>query len=598
MSGETTSLEFESDVVQTSIPSRSQYSVSDKQKAYNLGETIRFHIPPFQSFIDPRMTTLNFKVQVSNVDALVRFSNKAGLHSIIDNLRIYDANTNTLLENIQNYGELAEKLHLYTENRSIRNKRALLEGLEYTSRNWDSLLYDNIPARNTDNSQLFNHQYKTGAGTYAVQAIPTSDPNTIEVCLHLYSGIIGAMNDKMFPAILCNGLRVEIDTNTSKKVLELWTAEGMVEDDGSTFGGGDGRSCRFGITEATPTTANPLTQIKLYCEKNPGYNQNPMATNTPSQDAIDGGMQLVKNQLVGAVNFVVGKNVWGFNNASPPVWKNLGVIVSVECEADVNNGGLIAVVVNLDGSGANGDEYQGGAGNDNGGTPQDAENNTCGVLASQFTGKTPKVVLSDLQFLVKTCQPPQSYINSMLKQVATEQGVQYDFLSFDVYRNQAQGGENLITLNIPTINHRATSILTLPLNNSQSELITNNNFDTIIDDADNYNYIIDNKLQPVRRVPLKALSDAIPKTEQLALFEAEKSLSSVRMHPKNLDYQEKNFFLGRALARYGGVYDLASTNNVSLRIQYGTPTQNKLFINYIGGLRRLVVNKNGRFVET
>lgn len=598
MSGETTSLEFESEVVQTSIPSRSQYSVSDKQKAYNLGETIRFHIPPFQSFIDPRMTTLNFKVQVSNVDALVRFSNKSGLHCIIDNLRIYDANTNTLLENIQNYGELAEKLHLYTENRSIRNKRALLEGLEYTSRNWDSLLYDNIPARNSDNSQLFNHEYKTGSGTYAVQTKPTSDPNTIEVCLHLYSGIIGAMNDKMFPAILCNGLRVEIDTNPSQKVLELWTAEGMVEDDGSTFDGGDERSCRFGITEATPNTANPLTQIKLYCEKNPGYNQSVVASNQPTQAAIDGGMQLVKNQLVGAVNLVVGKNLWGFNNASPPVWQDLGVIVSVECDAGENAGGLIAVVVNLDGSGANGDEYQGGAGRDGAGTAQDGKNNTCGVLASQFTLAVPKVVLSDLQFLVKTCQPPQSYINSMLKQVSTEEGVQYDFMSFDVYRNTAQSGESLITLNIPTLNHRATSILTIPLNNNKSELITNNNFESVIDKAQNYNYIIDNKLQPVRRVPLKALTEAVPKTEQLALFEAEKSLSSVRLHPKNLDYQETNFFLGRALARYGGVYDLAATNNVSLRVQYDQPTLNKLFINYIGGLRRLVVNRNGRYVET
>ena len=105
--------------------------------------------------------------------------------------------------------------------------------------------------------------------------------------------------------------------------------------------------------------------------------------------------------------------------------------------------------------------------------------------------------------------------------------------------------------------------------------------------------LIDNKLQPTRRVPLKQLSQTVPKTEQVALFEWEKALTAVKIHPKNLDFQDTNFAIGRHLSRYGGVYDLASTGNASLRIQYGNDTnKNKLMVTYIGGLRRLIVNKD------
>ena len=136
-------------------------------------------------------------------------------------------------------------------------------------------------------------------------------------------------------------------------------------------------------------------------------------------------------------------------------------------------------------------------------------------------------------------------------------------------------------------------------NNSQGLSVTAQNIDTVVDDVKNYNYLIDNKSQPVQRVRLTQLSQVPAKTEQVALFEAEKALSAVKIHPKNLDYQDKNFFVGRHLSRYGGVYNLAATGNASLRMEYDTTSnKNKLMVTYIGGLRRLVVNRNGRFVET
>ena len=598
------SVDFESEEVRASIPSRSSYAPSDKQKSYNAGDTLRFHIPAFQSFIDPRMTTLNFKIQVKDAESLVRFSNKCSLHSLIDVVRIYDANTNLQLETLQNYAEMAQKFHMYSENQSIRNKRGLIEGLEYTSRNFDGEYYDNLPARNCDQSQLFNHGYKTGSdANYSVTTNIGADPNTIEVALHLYSGVLGALSNKMFPAIICNGLRIEIDTNTPEKCLEAWTLEGLVKDDGEVFGAGEGigDSCRFGVTAPTPTTANPLTSVLLYTEKQAGFNQDPTATNAPTQAAVDDGMNVVKNQLVGAVNLIPGKDLYGWTNAAAPTFVKMGTIQEVSCNAGENTGGLVAVEVTFvaDPANANGDLFVGGAGRDNAGAIQDEKNNTCGVRATDVFAYTPSIQISDVQFIVKTAQPPQSYINSMMKQLASAEGIKYDFLTLDTYRNNVLGGERVVQLNIPTLNHRATSIMTLPLDNSKGNAIQHQNLDTVVDDADNYNYLIDNKLQPTRRVPLKQLSQTVPKTEQVALFEWEKALTAVKIHPKNLDFQDTNFAIGRHLSRYGGVYDLASTGNASLRIQYGNDTnKNKLMVTYIGGLRRLIVNKDGRYIET
>jgi hypothetical protein len=595
-------MDFTAEEVSQSIPSRSSYSPSDKQKSYVAGDTIRFHIPQFDAFIDPRQTRLNFKVKVEDADALCRFSNKCGVHSLIEGVRVYDANSNLQLETLQNYNAMAEKFHLYSENTTIRNKRGLIEGLEYTSRAFDSELYDNLPARTTDNSQLFNHSYKTGSNAvYTTTTSPTASPNTIEVALHLYSGILGAMSNKMFPVMLTDGLRVEVDLAQPTQALELWTAEGMVNGNGfldRSLGNGD--TGRFGIISPTPTTANPLTAVTLYTEQNAGYDQICIAGGAgtaPTQASIDAGCLIVKNQLVGAVNLVVGKNLYGWTNEAVPVWSNMGTITSVSCNAGENAGGLVAVNVGLVG-GVNGDLFVGGAGRDDTGAEQDDHNNTCGVPSSQFFATPPKIVVDEVQFIIKTLQPPQAYVNSMLKQVSTSEGVNYDYLTIDTYRNNVLAGERVAQLNIPTLNHRATSIMTLPISNSQPNAVVYNNLKTIVDTASNYNYLIDNKLQPTRKVRLTQLSQTIPKTEQLALFECEKALSSIKIQPRQLDYQAENFFIARALARYGGVYNLAETGNASLRVEFTNPTQNKLMITFIGGLRRLVINKNGRYIET
>jgi len=596
-------MNFVASQYEKTIPSKSTITPSDRQLEYADGDTLRFEIPSFQAHIDPRQTYLKFRVKVRDAPTAVAFSKKCGIHSLIDNLRIYDEATNLLLENIQNYAELAEKLHMYSENRSIRNKRGLTELLEYGSRAFDGEEYDNLPARNADQSQLFKTYATGGDATYTSTTDYTADGVECVVAFRLYSGVLGQLSSKMFPSFIVGGLRVEIDLNSAAKALGVWTAEGITADDGSidtTIGAGD--SCRFGIVQPTPTTANPLTSVDLYCEKNAGFNQITSdagggAFPPADTSSLTAGGRAVKNQLVGAVNLRVGQQLYGYTNATPPVLSLLGTIGSVECNAGENAGGLVRVRVGLNGSAVNGEDFVGGMGNDNTGASQDVLNNTCFVRKTDAFSRTPRVILNDVEFIVKTAMPPAAYTERLLKQAQTEEGMRLDYLTFDTYRNNINASERVVQINIPAINRRATSILSLPVQNNIANSVANNNLDTVIDTAKDYNYLVNNKLQPTRKVPLRQLSQTPARTEQIALFETEKALGAVRIMVKQLDYQEENFFIARALARYGTIYNLAEDGNISLRVEYDAPVLNKLMISYVGGLRRLIVNSSGKYIE-
>jgi hypothetical protein len=593
-------MDFTATNIENLIPSRSTLSPSDHQKEYRDGQTLRFEIQPFNAFIDPRQSYLRFKVKVENAPSLVCFSKKAGIHSLISQIRIYDMEHNHQLETIQSYSELAQKLHLYSENRTIRNKRGLTELLEYGSRDFDGELYDNQPDKNTDQSQLFTHQYLTGnEASYTANTDYTTNPNECEVAFRIYSGILGNPSTKMYPAFLTKGLRVEIDLNSASKALELWTGAGILNDDGTIATDIEGSS-RFGVATPTPTTANPLTSVDLYCDLNAGYNQVRAGTNPPTQVSIDEGVKPVANQLVGAVNLKVGEQLWGFNNANPPVFKFMGNITSVDCNAGENAGGAVRVRVVLDGTGADGSEFVGGTGRNNLGTPQATANNTCGIKRTNIfpAGSPPKVVINDVEFVLKTAQPPQSYIDSLIKQTQTEEGAILDYLTWDVYRNNIQSAEQLAQINIPAINRRATAIMCLPMENSTAPEVYTKANDTIIDGCDNYNFIVNQKLQPTRKVNLKLLSQTPAKTAQVACWENEKALGASKLMVSNLDYQDTNFFISRALAMYGNVYDLQKDGNISLKVEYTAPSKNKLMISYIAGLRRIRVNREGLTIET
>ena len=62
---------------------------------------------------------------------------------------------------------------------------------------------------------------------------------------------------------------------------------------------------------------------------------------------------------------------------------------------------------------------------------------------------------------------------------------------------------------------------------------------------------------------------------------------------RNLQQIAKHFCIARGLTKYGQIMDL-STSTLSLRVDYSAgASEDKLFNNYIYGLKRIVINKDG-----
>ena len=93
------------------------------------------------------------------------------------------------------------------------------------------------------------------------------------------------------------------------------------------------------------------------------------------------------------------------------------------------------------------------------------------------------------------------------------------------------------------------------------------------------------------------LSKTQPTCNQVALWELQKALSTSGVKVRDLEKPETAFAIGRALARYNGVYNLKDVGGLALKQEYSGSTKNKLLITFIGSLRRLTINSSGKIVE-
>ena len=98
--------------------SQSTLAPAEHQKDYRQGQIIKFDVPSFYGYIDPRQTFLRMNIELIS-KGRGRLSKDLGAQSLIHAIRIYDHSNAQLLENIENYGELVKVLNVYGENESI-----------------------------------------------------------------------------------------------------------------------------------------------------------------------------------------------------------------------------------------------------------------------------------------------------------------------------------------------------------------------------------------------------------------------------------------------------------------------------------------------
>lgn len=566
------------------ISSKSTIVPSDHSLEYNAGDTMRFDVPAFMGFIDPRQSYLKMKVKV-DARVPVRFPDTIGCQSIVNNLRVYDGTQAVQIENQQAYGERLKKEYKASTNNSVQRKRELIEGIEGKSTAYN---FNESQLCDTFQPQGLAYTVAQDAGSVVGQPLLCCE-NEIDVCLPLSSGVLGG--SKMFPCALTQGLKIEIDTNSAAKCLELWNREGL---ENRALGANNAN--HFGIVAVGGgAVGNPLTSVDLYADTEFGTAAAPQST------AVAGLIQPpnvcnVKDRLSGASNLIVGNQLTCIDTAGNAV--DVGVITQVQYVFAAGPPIQSVVRITLDGS------Y----------TPAGAPN-VIPALA-HFGPAAPggfdagiaylkdeaakgylNYRMNDIELVLKTTQPPKSYVDKLMKQTTTAEGAEIDIKTYDTYRNNIQSAERVSQINIPSFNERAISIYCLPTDLGNVDDLYNDNFSTVVDTIKDYQFFVNGTGQPTRKVNLETLSNLHPQPSQLALWENEKALASARVPVRDLKNPHQSFMVSRALARYGGVYDLKDDGQISLKQEYSAPTKDKLLISYICHLRRLRVNPEGLVVE-
>ena len=583
---------------------------------YSLGQKIDFVIPGGIGYMMPSETYLRMdvKVQLPSVGQSLGTTTRLGLdHELGANVLIRDVRIssggaqNVVLEEIQNANILTALKYDYDTNDTLKSKRAVTEG-------------------------AFDHDPKcrgTRGGTRDVGKNHTSSPycdvgktvsnDTFKTCkalIKIPGGIFG--NDKVYPLGLTEGLRIEL----------------LLENPNAVF-------------RQTDT---------VMVDKNP--NGNPIFHSTngsfagPTDWAIGGSaaskittvfLQKANNQsTIENCPFCVGEEI-SFKSLQPSgsdtaalldsdTAANTGaVITNIEFDTSVasgnNQGGLIKLTLS------------GTVENKSNASVTNAGNFVAYSRAVQrSTAFEPTLKIDNVELLVQQVMMPAGYTQKMNSMLKAGGSLRYDFMSYTNYKYSQQASDRVANIRLPLVESRAKSILAIPtdatvysakdaiagvttyqINNVYNDCgaeadwtanralggknrSTRSGLVGITDQATNYQFIYNGKLNPSRKVPLNRVSvnsSGNQALNQQWVIEAEKSLYMAGIDPLSFLKFQDNFFIGRALSLQNGIYD-ARGRDFNLQIEYTNtlpPTQPKLWNCFCAHLRSIVVKGDAISVE-
>tara|TARA_R110002167_G_scaffold104110_2_gene268618 strand:- start:2150 stop:3814 length:1665 start_codon:yes stop_codon:yes gene_type:complete len=539
------------------IPSKSVSIKPEVVSDVGQNDQIRISIPSFVGFIDPNQTYLKFNLTHNNVKGqLVPDPNAGGGHAVIRNILYRDGNNQATLEYNEDYNANYSLLKHYTETPSTIHKRELFNGVQNSN-------------GDTPNQKTLYYAQKSDpeAGKTA------TDPDTVvrssnkpTVMLPLNSGIWTQGN--VLPVSAMNGLRIVIDTediNRSHRYLDLTgelsernNADGQVLLKTAKAVGDDKR------TDGLASCA-----LKLTAENNP----------------FEIGDRLYIVDADGTSNEEILGDVVGFSETA-------GDLV-VSYESDRVFGAGLAVIHAVDSLVFYKVADRQVARNVFNRSDSGRDARSGRVLAPTYT-------LSDIELIVQSVQPPPSYVAGILKASASEKGVAMDIMTYELYRHNQANKLGLSQIQIPTLMKRAKSLFCQPLPTSDAVArgLGNSSLTGIVDSVKSYEWVWGTNHYPSRLVPLERYSQNVAggkehRNEALHTSELQKAIVNVNLPVRNLQQIAKHFCIARGLTKYGQIMDL-STSTLSLRVDYSAgASEDKLFNNYIYGLKRIVINKDG-----
>ena len=565
---------------------------------YNPGGRIEIYIPPTSKFIDLSQTKLKMDVDISvpTADATngvqrLQLDAQTGLHSLCRSVRVFSGRKTALLEEVEGYDILTALRFDYETNESLRAQRALGEG----ATTYDPACRGTLGTTKTIQGNCFSNPYftKVAQNPTLATTFETTDANygfqKVKGEIHLNTGLF--RNEAVFPALLTDGLFIEILLQDAKKVFRGLDSTNRnrrlkLNPVYHSISGSDAGRATSGSFAAVSASANASSDVFFFTQDN---NQSSVAT----------------------FPFVVGEKVSFVSSDNASLNGSIARITQIEHVAGgagtAFGTGKTKITLNEKIRNTTGETWT-GAGTQYHLVSHNAESSTTYPASYQ---------VSNVEMIVRQISVPDGYEASMMNMMKEGGTMNYDYRSFTNYRYSQLQGDNVANIRLPLIESRATSILCIPTDATQystKELLSasatylinqepndvNNRSQRpaitgIVDGLQEYQFIYDGKINPNRKVDTSKLAtkDGI---SQFWTIEAEKALAMADLEPMSFLAFQDNFFIGRALALgKNAVYD-ARGKDFTLQVEYTSSThpqtKPKLWNNFISHLRRLEI-KNG-----
>jgi hypothetical protein len=569
---------------------------SENGLEYRPNGKIDLYIPPTSKFIDLSQSKLKFNVSLAipTVDAnngatRVQLDAQTGLHSLIRSIRVFSGRKTALLEEIEGYDILTALRFDYETNENLRNKRSLTDG----STTYDPACRSTLGALKSQQGNCFSNPYFTkvqDVNTTLNTSFATTDVDyDFHVAtgqLHLNTGLF--RNEAVFPALLTDGLFIEILLQDSRRVFR------------------------------TLDSGNRNRHLKL----NPVFHSiNGSDSQTASSGSwVDGGTTdtifLTRDNNMTSTQvcpFVVGEKIQvaSVENLSASL-STIGTIAQIEQVTGATVGtSKIKITTHANMTNNAGEDIGASyTANDYVVVSANLEGNTA------ITSYDPTYTVKNVEMIVKQIEVPAGYEQSMMNMMKEGGTINYDYRSFTNYRYSQLQSDNVANIRLPLIESRATAILCIPtdatsysaiqgMSASNTYLEYTDRLDKanrssrsslvgICDNLQDYQFIYDGRINPSRKVDTSKIAAKNSISQQWCI-EAEKALAMSDIEPLSFLSFRSNFFIGRALALgKNAVYD-ARGKDFNLQVEYtgDDQTKPKLWNNFVSHLRRLEIKNGG-----
>ena len=547
----------------TEFVTRSVLIPDSKRGTYASGKQFHIDIPASSvPLLSCDQTFMRCRFKFTGDVVPIVLNDKLGGASLIRSLTISSLATNTVLEQIDNYNQLAYVKSHFENNQSMTNKNALVSGNGSGHSGPQFNLF-----WSTEDDLTTNELYKLGAYKEVELLIPLS-----------LSGVLGqGRNPKVVPVVAMGGLRISIilehDVNKITQAVQF-RGDGKLNE----LVGFDPRTQYTAASIYTNGGAQAfdLTDSEIILAKAGDGAGEGLAFDTLAE--LRDAFPIYKSDKIQVI-------IEDKANQAITVSASDSYITKIEIDT-----GRVKLTLNAAIAGA--------------GTVPEASR-----VALYIAGSTPNYQISNVELVTASVQAPATYINSLMG--AVKRGLNYDYTTFTNYQVNLNSSITQSSQYIPMSQSRCLSLLSVPETIEAVDIysLIKDGLRPTIPETDvcspeNYVYLIKNLRTPLQSVELTRLSevtdgadDSYAKFAAVHTKETEEAIEACDIAVRNLDRPNHCFIIARALARHGHSFNAQGVGETRLNLRYNSNTKNQIFNHFVCHRRRAVIKSNSLVVE-